>query len=388
MAVYSASVYRRVKQLAPTIAPQATPAAIEALALKLATEQPYLDQRATVFAIRAAFSVSSAEGTMTAADLEKQRQVAAGETVIPPPPPTSIDQEIEIGDLGGGVVGVVGSALPRVTGAPRLALDRSTPPTSGPRGAAETARAMYEGAGSPSEPCGRGQYRDGAGRCREVKTMDQARTAAQQAADWYEYTQAVEAARSGGDDMSIWGTILDIGGGILEGYTGIDIPGVGFPTGGGGGTLPGGAPAPAPLPMPTQPAGTLPLGYPMPQLVPTSAGPCPSEYPIEIAGRCLSTSGAVWLPGGAPGSIPATPSPQPVQPVQAGGAVGCPSGFHPNKSDYHLRDGTFVAKGTRCVRNRRRNALNPRAASRAMSRLVAAKKAVKQLSRVTIRKSC
>ncbi len=68
--------------------------------------------------------------------------------------------------------------------------------------------------------------------------------------------------------------------------------------------------------------------------------------------------------------------------------VACPSGFHANKSDYFLRDGTFVPKGSKCVRNRRRNPLNPRAASRAISRIKSAKNAAKMLSNVTIRKKC
>ncbi|MEN8176310.1 MAG: hypothetical protein ABFS23_11135 [Pseudomonadota bacterium] len=74
----------------------------------------------------------------------------------------------------------------------------------------------------------------------------------------------------------------------------------------------------------------------------------------------------------------------------AAGAAGAPSvacgpGFHPNKSDYFLKDGTFVEKGSRCVKNRRRNPLNPRAASRAIGRLESAKKATKRLNRITIR---
>lgn len=67
---------------------------------------------------------------------------------------------------------------------------------------------------------------------------------------------------------------------------------------------------------------------------------------------------------------------------------GCPTGFHPNKTDYFLKNGTYVAKGTRCVKNRRRNPLNPRAADRAISRIESAKKATGRLSRVTIRKRC
>ena len=56
----------------------------------------------------------------------------------------------------------------------------------------------------------------------------------------------------------------------------------------------------------------------------------------------------------------------------------CPGGMHSNKSDYWVkeRDGNgnftgnwfFVGEGTRCVTNRRRNPLNPRALSRAMAR--------------------
>lgn len=57
----------------------------------------------------------------------------------------------------------------------------------------------------------------------------------------------------------------------------------------------------------------------------------------------------------------------------AGMKLACPSGFHPNKSDYFLKDGTFVAKGTRCVKNRSRNPLNPRALRRAVSRIDAGK---------------
>lgn len=68
--------------------------------------------------------------------------------------------------------------------------------------------------------------------------------------------------------------------------------------------------------------------------------------------------------------------------------LACPTGHHPNKSDYFLKDGSFVQKGTRCVKNRRRNPLNARAADRAISRIESAKRATKRLGRVTIRKPC
>jgi len=50
-----------------------------------------------------------------------------------------------------------------------------------------------------------------------------------------------------------------------------------------------------------------------------------------------------------------------------------PSGHHLNKSAYFLRDGTFVPEGTRWVKNRHRNPLNPRALRRAISRIDAGK---------------
>jgi len=49
---------------------------------------------------------------------------------------------------------------------------------------------------------------------------------------------------------------------------------------------------------------------------------------------------------------------------------GCPQGFHPNKSDYMTKSG-FVAKHSKCVRNRRRNLSNGRANTRALRRMAA-----------------
>lgn len=77
------------------------------------------------------------------------------------------------------------------------------------------------------------------------------------------------------------------------------------------------------------------------------------------------------LPGGATGYAPVNGSK--------------PSGMRLNKSGYFLKSGEYVAPGTRYVKIRRRNPLNPRAASRAIARLESAKKAVKGLSRVTVR---
>jgi len=81
------------------------------------------------------------------------------------------------------------------------------------------------------------------------------------------------------------------------------------------------------------------------------------------------------VPGGASGMM-AAPA-----------GMGCPAGYHPNKSNYYTAMGP-VPKGTRCVKNRRRNALNPRALTRAVGRVKSAKVASKVLSSITIRKKC
>jgi hypothetical protein len=50
------------------------------------------------------------------------------------------------------------------------------------------------------------------------------------------------------------------------------------------------------------------------------------------------------------------------------GGDGCPKGYRLNRSDYFLKDGTFVPAGTRCVRMRRTNPTNVRALRRALRR--------------------
>lgn len=55
----------------------------------------------------------------------------------------------------------------------------------------------------------------------------------------------------------------------------------------------------------------------------------------------------------------------------------CPPGHHPNKSAYYRRDAAgnvlFIPKGHVCVKNRRRNPLNPDALRRAVARIDAGK---------------
>jgi len=83
------------------------------------------------------------------------------------------------------------------------------------------------------------------------------------------------------------------------------------------------------------------------------------------------------LPGGATGMM-AAPN----------GTAMALSGYHPNKSDYFLMSGEFVPAGSRMVKNRKRNPANSRATSRAISRVVGAKKYAASLSRISIRKKC
>jgi len=101
-------------------------------------------------------------------------------------------------------------------------------------------------------------------------------------------------------------------------------------------------------------------------------------------------------PGSVPlGGPPAVRSPGMLGAAQRffpGGATGfdCPpgdmKGYHLNKSDYFLRSGEFVPAGSRYVRNRKRNPANARATSRAISRVVGAKRYASSLSRISIRK--
>lgn len=54
----------------------------------------------------------------------------------------------------------------------------------------------------------------------------------------------------------------------------------------------------------------------------------------------------------------------------------CPAGYHPNK-----QDGLGGPAGTYCVRNRRMNPLNPRAANRSIRRIKGARKTLQKIER-------
>lgn len=80
-----------------------------------------------------------------------------------------------------------------------------------------------------------------------------------------------------------------------------------------------------------------------------------------------------FMPGGFTGTM--------VQEVAQNGA--CPSGHRPNKSNYFLSDGTFVPKGSRCVKRRQRNPTNPRAMSRAIARIDSGKRFQNRMAEIS-----
>lgn len=100
------------------------------------------------------------------------------------------------------------------------------------------------------------------------------------------------------------------------------------------------------------------------------AGPMPISLQTQVPTPGVVGAAQRFLPGGATGM------------------QGCGNGTRPNKSGYFLRDGSFIAPGTVCVKRRRMNPLNPRALSRSMRRIESAKRATAVLSRITIRKKC
>ena len=129
--------------------------------------------------------------------------------------------------------------------------------------------------------------------------------------------------------------IEPLNGDLPDLFNGGGIPGGGGGGGGNGGPAPDLPPPPGPLPPPLPPAQQI--------------------------GGCAPRAGAV-------------------------AAVLCPAGCHPNKSGYFLKGGTFIAPKTKCVRNRRRNPLNPRALDRAAGRLRSAQKVGTFLAKVKIPK--
>jgi len=105
---------------------------------------------------------------------------------------------------------------------------------------------------------------------------------------------------------------------------------------------------------------------------PTRTAPARRRAPTRRVVPTPGFRGAVerFVPGGRTGLMVAA--------GPAGG--GCPQGFHPNKSDYMTKAG-FVAEGTKCVRNRRRNLSNGRANTRSLRRMAAWDKQERKLGK-------
>ena len=111
---------------------------------------------------------------------------------------------------------------------------------------------------------------------------------------------------------------------------------------------------------------------------------------MDIAGvtACLGSCRVVAVQPDQPGlpfdpnGQPQEPGVRPPSPAPCNGA--CASGYHLNKSDYFLKSGQFIRKGSACVKNRRRNPLNPRAADRAIGRLRSASAFGKYLAKISL----
>jgi len=119
---------------------------------------------------------------------------------------------------------------------------------------------------------------------------------------------------------------------------------------------------------------------PKPMILPSAL---PSPDSVKVSSGKIMTIG----PGGslfASGTGP-TATAYYSQPAASAPACATGHGTHTNKTAYFLKDGTHVAKGSRCVKNRRRNPLNPRALNRAVSRVAAAKHYAKMLDRIEIK---
>lgn len=87
--------------------------------------------------------------------------------------------------------------------------------------------------------------------------------------------------------------------------------------------------------------------------------------PPQFQGPMIQLPGGIKaginLPQGIRGLFPSL--------SEVGPAAGsCPKGFKLNKSDYFLKDGTYVPAMSRCVRYRSMNPLNPRALRRGLRR--------------------
>jgi len=114
-----------------------------------------------------------------------------------------------------------------------------------------------------------------------------------------------------------------------------------------------------------RPTFSAPRSRPQPRARPIR----PRSMPV-VPGRGIAEAVRRIVPGGRTGLVVAG----------AAAGDGCPQGYHPNKSDYMTKAG-FVAKHSKCVRNRRRNLSNGRANTRSLRRMAAWDKQERKLGK-------
>jgi len=170
----------------------------------------------------------------------------------------------------------------------------------------------------------------------------------------------------------------------------------GFLAGGPAGALAGAAsslipgkkkPKPRMLPPGSAPTSMVLRTFSEPLTQQLPAGPFSGTTPMMPQYPDSSRVSGVGLPGGA--FIGTRTNYYP--PAGGGGIpvgtaqIACAKGYHANKSGYFTKRQGWIAPGTVCVKNRRRNPLNPRALSRSIARISSAKNAAKFLGRVSVR---
>lgn len=163
-------------------------------------------------------------------------------------------------------------------------------------------------------------------------------------------SQGGMAGRVRSGDPGLWSSIKKIGGAVAGFVTGGPVGAIAGYTAASGG---GGSPS-----LPISNFGT---------------GPGMTTIPVKPTPG-FAGAAARALPGGKTGYEVQVP------------AGGKPSGYRLNKSGYFLRDGTYVAPGTKWVKIRRRNSMNPRALSRAISRVDGGKAIQHKLAQITTAK--
>lgn len=160
------------------------------------------------------------------------------------------------------------------------------------------------------------------------------------------------------------GTVARVAGGILPGPAGTIARAV------------GGALAPASTAV-MRPSSQVLVSSVRPGFVQTAGG-IPAPQLTLPGGRQLSLQGTTIVSG----PTSAAGQTGPVRGPLLGGrpqTATCERGYHYNRTGYQTKRYGWVEAGTVCVKNRKRNPLNPKALSRALARTASARKAIKAL---------